>query len=171
MNMLDRYFRYPVLWDYVFGSIASIISYCLVWKRMLTLPTSERLYSTVSDLATTSLTLAGFVLTLLTVLISFKSSSKMIIEDVKSTDTLFDVFFSSALYFRTVFHLKNAIKSFTLISLIGYVLKLLMTDSLRKYLFFFSFFAVIVILFTLWRCIVILNKIVKLQQNNKHTSS
>ncbi|OJW98959.1 MAG: hypothetical protein BGO70_03495 [Bacteroidetes bacterium 43-93] len=171
MSTLDRYFRYPVLWDYVFASIASAISYYLVLKHMLTLPTAERIYSTVSDLANTSLTLAGFVLTLLTVLISFKSSSKMINEDIKSTDTLFDVFFSSALYFRTVFHLKNAIKSLTLISLVGYILKLLMTDSLRQYLFFFSFFAVTIILFTLWRCIVILNQIVKLQQNNRHTDS
>ena len=164
MSTLDRYFRYPVLWDYVFASIASAISYYLVLKHMLTLPTAERIYSTVSDLANTSLTLAGFVLTLLTVLISFKSSSKMINEDIKSTDTLFDVFFS-------VFHLKNAIKSLTLISLVGYILKLLMTDSLRQYLFFFSFFAVTIILFTLWRCIVILNQIVKLQQNNRHTDS
>ena len=145
MSTLDRYFRYPVLWDYVFASIASAISYYLVLKHMLTLPTAERIYSTVSDLANTSLTLAGFVLTLLTVLISFKSSSKMINEDIKSTDTLFDVFFSSK-------QLTNICRCLI-------------------FLFFFSFFAVTIILFTLWRCIVILNQIVKLQQNNRHTDS
>lgn len=61
-----------------------------------------------TDLITISLTLAGFILTLITVLITFKSSSKIKKLEVDSKEPIFDLFFATSLYFETVRHLKIA---------------------------------------------------------------
>jgi len=69
--MIDKYFKRPVFWDYFFAIILSTLV-TILWKNdALGVPKEEYLYSTVSDLSTISLTMAGFFLTLLTVLISF----------------------------------------------------------------------------------------------------
>lgn len=162
--MLRRYFRHPIKWDYSLVVIILVIAFYVVRRFDINISPSDRLVSTVSDLATTSLTLAGFVLTLLTVIISFKSSSKVTIENAGENDSTIDLFLASSLYFTTVMHLKNAIKSLTATALMGYFLKLVLPAEKIDFLYYYCIAAIIILLLTLYRCVFILSKIVKMQE-------
>lgn len=162
--MLDRYFKNPLIWDYLLSTLLAVIAGYFVHRNCLKIPSEDHLYSTVSDMSTTALTMAGFILTLLTVLISFKSANKINRTQVREDDKVFDVFFISKLYFQTVSILKNAIKSLTIIAITGYILKLILDKTNYFLLYFFCIFGVAVILLTLWRSILILASIVKMQE-------
>lgn len=162
--MLDTYFKNPLLWDYILSTLFTLIAWYFVSIQIVTIPKEEHLYSIVSDMSTISLTMAGFILTLLTVLISFKSANKIDKQQVKDDDKVFDLFFASKLYFQTITILKNAIKSLTLIAILGYILKLTLNKNNYSILYFFCVFAIIIILLTLWRSILILTNIVRMQE-------
>lgn len=162
--MTDFYFKRPLLWDFVIATfVASTVSYYFVSNKVA-IPDREKLNSIVSDLSTIALTLAGFVLTLLTVLISFKSSFDDANAGKRPTST-FKFFFTTSFYFRTVHHLKHAILSLTLVSLLGYILKLIVPLSNTLIIFAYDLFGVMVVFLTVWRCLTMLSKIIKLQQD------
>lgn len=163
--IIDKYFRRPIFWDYLFTTIVVGCVMFLKFKSVIKLPKEEYVYSIISDLSTVSLTMVGFILTLVTVLISFKSSSKVTKELVNEKTGIFDAFFASQLYFETIRHLKNGIKSLTLVSLSGYFLKLMAGEMNYQYLFFFCFVGITIILLTVCRSLLILNSIIKIQQS------
>ena len=167
--MIDKYFIRPVFWDYFLGISITGIIFLLVRKTCFQIPKDETLISIVSDLSTVALTLSGFILTLLTVLISFKSTAKSKKDINFQSDTLYEIFYSTDLYFETVRHLKNAIISLTFTALIGYSLKLALDSKYYILLFAFNLFSLIVIFFTLWRCLLILSKIIKIQKEHQET--
>ena len=134
------------------------------FKCYFYLPDYDRSLSVTSDLANVGLTSAGFILTLLTVLITFKSSSKVNKRNYSEDESVFELFFASELYFTTVGILKNCIKSLILISVIGYSLKLGIAEEILNYLFFYNVFGLIVISLTLFRCLLILTKVLKMQE-------
>lgn len=162
--ILDKYFKRPAFYDYAISIIAIAILYIAFYKSVFELPKNERSLSMTSDLANIGLTSAGFILTLLTVLITFKSSSNINKDNYSEDDSLFDLFFASELYFMTVRILKNCIKSLIFISVFGYVLKLGLPKEYLKYVFFYNAFGLIIIALTLYRCLLILTKILKIQK-------
>ncbi len=164
MRMLDKYFRNPVAWDCFISAFAACIGLTGIMRFHLRFSNDEILLAVGSDLATVSLTLAGFILTLMTVLISFKSTAKPKHELNLETDTLFNIFFSTDLYFQTVRHLRNAIISLTLLAIVGYSFKLLLPPNQYWVLFIFHIFSLGIIMLTLFRCLLILSRIVKIQK-------
>jgi hypothetical protein len=164
--MLDTYFKKPVFWDYLIAAAVMSVVAILNFKEYYILPKDEYSLDMASDLSNISLTSAGFILTLLTVLITFKSGSNLTKEQATESNTLFELFFTSPLYFETVKYLKNCIKSLITIAIIGFSLKLGLTKGFREYIFFFNIIGLIVIVMTLWRCLLILSKILEMQENN-----
>lgn len=162
--LLDKYFKYPVMYDYLISMVVIlIISICHCYG-LFNLPNDQRSLSMTTDLSNIGLTSAGFILTLLTVLITFKSSSKLTKKEYSEDNSLFELFFTSDLYFITVGILKNSIKSLIFISVFGFSLKLGLPNDFLKYTFYFNIFGLIVIAFTLYRCLLILGKVLKMQQ-------
>jgi hypothetical protein len=162
--ILDSYFRRPVFWDYLFGISISVILTLLSIAKRIYIASPETLFGLISDLATIALTMAGFILTLMTVLISFKSSVKKNVEEYREEENPFDAFFWSKLYFETIKHLKNAIKSLAFIALAGYILKLIVNTGTYEYIFTFDVLGVVVVFFTVSRALIILTKIVEFQR-------
>lgn len=162
--ILDIYFRRPVVYDYMISIIVSAILYFIFYKGLINLPHEEHSLSMTSDLANIGLTSAGFILTLLTVLITFKSSSKITKNEYSEDESLFDLFFASNLYFITISILRNCIKSLILISVIGFALKLGIPREHLKYVFFYNVFGLIIIALTLYRCLLILTKVLHMQK-------
>ena len=162
--MLDRYFVRPLFWDYTIASLLVAAGYFLFYKKLLIIPNESFYLSITSDLSTVSLTSAGFILTLLTVLITFKSSSDISNQSVEIPKSTFEFFFASSLYFETVKHFKNCIKSLVLIAIIGFSLKLILTENSRYFLYFYNILSLVVIVLTLWRCLLILSKILEMQK-------
>lgn len=162
--MLNVYFRRPILGDiFIAVFFTAVVTY--MYRRLgITLPKSEMVLSTISDLSTVSLTLAGFILTLLTVLISFKSSSKPRDEIKLLKDSIYEIFFASNLYFETVKHLKNAVLSLTILAIFGYSLKLLIGAQFISIIMIYIVFSLVIVFLTLWRCLFILSKIIEIQK-------
>jgi|TARA_B110000503_G_scaffold140358_1_gene231049 hypothetical protein len=162
--ILDKYFKNPILWDYLIAILIVSILFYLNYINFFCLPKSERSLSMTSDLSNIGLTCTGFILTLLTVLITFKSSSKISKENYSDDNSLFEIFFASDLYFITVRILKNCIKSLIFISVFGYILKLGLKQEYLKFTFFYNVLGLIIIALTLWRCLMILTKVLKMQE-------
>lgn len=164
--MLDIYFKRPLLWDYALAGIFSGSLFLLFWNGMMILPENDHTVSITSDLSNVALTLAGFILTLLTVLITFKSGSIVKKDNENNKHSVFELFFASGLYFQTIKHLKNCIKSLLLMATIGYSLKLGLSSNSYQYLYFFNVFSLIITILTLWRSLLILTKILKMQKED-----
>lgn len=161
--ILDSYFKRPIFWDYTIAVIVVSIFLYADYLNRLRFPSIERSLSITSDLSNVGLTLAGFILTLLTVLITFKSASKISKEQYSEDDSVFELFFASDLYFITVRILKNCIKSLIFISVFGYAVKLSLPQECFKFTFFYNIFALIILALSVWRCLLILSKILHLQ--------
>jgi tellurite resistance protein TehA-like permease len=165
--MLDYYFRRPLFWDYLLAMLVTVAAYFGLTANIITQPPKDQILSTASDLLTISLTIAGFVLTLLTILITFKSSSTVSSQTNQEEEPVFNVFFGTSYYFETVKHLKNGIKSLLFVSIAGYFIKLLISTHSQLLIYLFSIFGVVIIGLTLSRCLIILSKIIKLQDDRQ----
>jgi hypothetical protein len=164
--IIDYYFRNPILIDYSIA-IGAATGIFWVWdKYNISLPKIDQSISVLTDLTTISLTLAGFILTLLTVLITFKSGSKAEKLEVDSNEPLFDMFFATGLYFETVRHLKNCIKSLIFIGFVGFTLKLGVLIFIQTEIFYFNAFSIIIILLSAYRCLLILGTVLNLQKSS-----
>lgn len=153
------------MWDCCLGIALSLFALFFLKKNIITMPKEEYILSIASDLSTIALTLAGFILTLLTVLITFKSGSKVTKDSNPENESLFDLFFATDLYFQTVEHFKNCVKSLIFIAVFGYSLKLGLNEKSYGYIYYFNVFSLVIIVLTLWRSILVLSKIIKMQDS------
>ncbi len=164
-TLLDKYFNRPVFWDYMLSSVIGILAYLSVeYFSWIKIPNPETMFAVSTDLATIGLTCAGFLITLLTVLITFKTGSTITQKSDTNKKSIFELFFASDLYFQTVKHFKNGIKSLLFISVIGYLLKILMPKTLHEYLFYYNLPSLGIIVLTLWRATLILSQVLKMQK-------
>lgn len=162
--MLDYYFRRPVFWDYFISvTICALLIYLNQIKKF-TLPSESDVISVTTDVITITLTLSGFILTLLTVLITFKTGSQIKKIEPENSESLFNLFFASGYYFETIKHLKNCIKSLIFIAVIGFGIKLFLPSDYRIKAFFFNAVGLCIIVLTIWRCLLILSKILDFQK-------
>jgi hypothetical protein len=162
--ILDKYFRRPLFWDYLICSVICLFTVYLVYNGKIKLPSKEDSIAVTSDITNISLTLSGFILTLLTVLITFKSGSKIRKIELESDEPIFNLFFASRYYFVTVKHLKNCIKSLIFIAVIGFIIKLFLPTDYKKKAFFFNVIGLGIIILTISRCVLILTKVLELQE-------
>ncbi|MCK0190666.1 hypothetical protein [Arenibacter sp. F20364] len=172
--MIDKYFTYAILVDIFIASLITGICCWLVAICLLPIPNSDFLFSTTSDIANVAFTSAGFVLTFLTLFVSFKASAKPIKKKKKETResaykvvSLFELFLHSELYLETIRHLKNGVKELILIALLGYSLKLLIGSVFIDFLFYYDIFGLIIISMTLWRSLLILTGVLKIEKREK----
>lgn len=162
--MIDLYYKRPLLYDYAIAILVDCGLFWLYYSSLITLPTNEVNVSMATDIATVALTLAGFILTLLTVLITFKTGAKIPNSTNQEHIPVFDLFFSTKYYYETIELLKGAIKSLVFVSVLGFALKLILRDDSIRYLFFGNVLGVVIIVATLLRSLLILTKIVGLQK-------
>lgn len=164
--IIDKYFIRPFFWDYLTAIVLSIFGFALVYKNIIIKPKAEECISVITDVINISLTMSGFILTLLTVMITFKGSSKITKIELDSNESLFDLFFATGLYHESVRHLKNCIKSLIIVAVIGFSLKLFSPESWRENIFFFNIGGFTIIMMTIFRCLLILGKVMDLQKES-----
>lgn len=162
----DSYFKRPLLYDYLTGCLICGIFLWLNNQNLFCLPKPENSLSTATDLSTVSLTLAGFVLTLLTILITFKTGAKIPNGSQNENLPLFDLFFSTRLYYQTTNLLKGCINSLVFVAVLGFSLKLLLREPMIKYLFYSNVLTLFIIVLTFYRSLMILKRIISLQKDN-----
>ncbi len=168
-SILDRYFKRPIFWDYLISSLIVCMIIILVNKGVFKnlIDNKEFVSAISSDLATVGFTSAGLILTLLTILITFKANTNLKdTNDIKSKST-FQLFFLTEYYFETVRHFKNCIKSLLFVSVLIYVFKLGFYSNGHEVLYYYNIGCLIVIVLTLWRGILILSNILKMQRKSQ----
>jgi len=161
---MDQYFKRPLFYDYGLSLLICLFVYYLSCNQRLIIPNIDDIKSSTTDLSTIGLTLAGFILTLLTVLVTFKVGSKVIEDEHESEAGVFDLFFKSRLYYETIHLLKNGIKSLMFVSLIGFFVKLIGSSQLILCLYYWNLGSLIIISMTLLRSLLILDRILHLQK-------
>ncbi|RZJ76758.1 MAG: hypothetical protein EOO45_01210 [Flavobacterium sp.] len=155
-RLLDIYFRFPILFDYLLGiGLVGVVHY-YVKKCILTVPKEETVLDYGSETTTVLLTLAGFILTFLTVLITFKTGKT---EGTKPL-TLMEKFCNSSLYSDTTKLLKNGVQSLIFVTLIIYVLRFVNIFEISV-LYYWIILSIIVLLLTILRSLFILDNILK----------
>jgi hypothetical protein len=164
--LLDKYFIRPVFWDYTIALLFVCIAAISNFMGFYCYPDRDYDLSVATDLASIGLTSSGFILTLLTVLITFKSSSNLTKEAIKEENTVFELFFTSDLYFETVKYLKNCFKSLVFISVLGFIFKIIVIKQVEHLFFYYNIFCLTIIVMTLWRCVLILSKVLEMQKTN-----
>ncbi len=160
-RVLDFYFRFPILMDYLVGfSLLCLVHYC-VKNCILEIPKEESILNYASETTTILLTLAGFILTFLTVLITFKTGKVEESENI----TLMEKFCNSSLYKDTTTLLKNGIKSLIFITLVIYILRFVNIFGIWL-LYYCIILGVAVLLLTILRALFILDNILDFHTEN-----
>ncbi len=162
-RIFDFYFRRPIFWDYFLGLVLSLFPFFYFKLKLLELIPLEDTKGVLSDISNLGFTSAGFILTFLTLIITFKSSSTKKIEEFDRKDSRFEIFFASNLYYQTANYLKDCVKSLIFISIIGFLFKLFSLDKII--LLCFVILAITILVLTLLRCLLILSKILQFQKN------
>lgn len=163
MNLLkDKYFKFPLLSDLIVGVILNGLLLFSIYHKLIVYPTTLVLLQVSTDISTVSLTLAGFILTFLTVLITYKMGSASASHE-RSIPKLIDIFFNSPLYFKSVTLLQGCIGTLIFSSILGFLLKLFLKESALQYLLYSNVFGIVMVITTLSRSLFILRGILKFQ--------
>lgn len=163
-SVLDWYFKRPVLIDYIFSIIICLLLFWLEKNKGLKFPEETKVMGLSSDIGTIGLTVSGFILTLLTILITLKNGEDSSNKPITENSTPFQVFFASPLYFESTKILKGAVYSLVLISIANYFTKILISKHHIDILFFVNITGLIIISTTFLRSLLILSSIIKMQK-------
>lgn len=161
-TLLNKYFVRPIFWDYTIGLVLVGALYYSTSKGFVQQPKKDFLLSMLSDISNIGFTVTSLLLTILTILITFKSSST----SSKKRKRLFDLFFSSKLYHETASHFKNSLFSLLILSTMGYMIKFLLHEKHLTAIYLFSFFAITILIMTILRSAIQLTLVMKLQKES-----
>ncbi|PHR12837.1 MAG: hypothetical protein COA40_08210 [Aequorivita sp.] len=163
-RIINKYLLRPIIYDSIFSLVIGIIIYFTTCYNYLYIPSQDFIQNLLSDLATIAFTSAGFILTILTVLVTFKANSKKK-ETIKEYDSALSLFFNTPLYPKSTNILKNSIKILLFVALFSFLLKAFSLEFQMEFLFASLIFPLILITMALLRCVLLLSKILELQNN------
>jgi hypothetical protein len=127
------------------------------------MPDEEVIIDSSSDIGAIGLTISGFILTLLTIIITFRSGQILSNENLSNNSSPFRIFLASPLYKTSINILKYGVISLVSISFSILILKILIVHDYAELLFYINIIGLIIILMTFIRCFYILNLIIKMQ--------
>lgn len=164
MKLIDVYYKRPILYDYIisFSIIAAL--FFLNSHNLFVLPCKQNSLDFASDIGAIGLTVSGFVLTLITILLTLKSGQLLSNESLTNESSPFKIFLSSKLYQQTICILKKGVYSLVFISMLLYTLKMTLNPSISQNIFFANIIGLFVILTTFLRCFYVLSLILKMQE-------
>lgn len=163
-KLLDYFYRYSIISDFSISLIICLVIFFV--QKYTNLELMPKVYdkSISSDLGAIGLTISGFLITITTILISFKTNSIKKDDELKSNSNSFLVFIASNLYFQTVNFLNKSVIILVLTSLINFIFKIFISDNFLEVLFYTNIITVFIILNSFFRSIYILNLIIKMQK-------
>ena len=156
-KILDFYLVIPVICDFFIVSI-SILIWCFISKHYnITIHEDNKLSEVSAEIGTVVITIAGFILTIITIIVTFKNTVQ---QRVKKSNN--DLFYNSAFYSVTITLLKNCVKLLLFLFLVIYIARLLHPIS-DLILFYINFSALIFSILVFLRFLLILKIIISFQ--------
>lgn len=170
-NLMDKYYAKPIRFDFVI-----IVLICLVYKLLTSkyhfslLNDSEFVKAFTTDLLNTTISLAGFVLASLTIIVTFKDNTtakKQSTSDQEASQSSgLELLFSSKHYSTIVKTFSTAV----FLLLAGFVVLSLFKFFFTKLPAYFGDYlliiSILIIALSVFRCVLLLYKIIKLQIKN-----
>lgn len=160
-KVLDIYYRLPLIFDLLFNivSVAFILFiesngyYCFSFDR-----TSQVIPSI-------GITISGFVLTMLTILLTLKTNSIINKNDHSTNDykNNFSIFLASDLYTKAISVLRNGVVFLLIISFVTLGISVVVQDIYIKYGVYLNTICIISTLLVFLRSFYVLNLIFKMQ--------
>lgn len=164
--IIDKYFRNPVKFDYLITVILVLTFKKFILNVYIDLPKERDVLDLASETVTILLTLAGFILTFLTVLITLKLDAGKYNSKPENEMSILEKFSHSGLYAETTEIFKNSIKSILTASIILYLGRILSSTLYLEGIFLLTISGILILVFTLIRSLLILDKILALQKDN-----
>lgn len=175
-QILNIYIRRPLLWDIVITIALCYLYSFLIKKFSFSLNFDEDIIASIlSDLIGTSISLAGFVLASLTIIVTFKDNISQKIESNnnqnknnlnnpnQSSTSGIALLFSSKHYGRIVGVFTWAVFIYLGLFLVLSFLKLFLGKIPIDYFAYICIIPIVLITFTIFRSVLVLYKIIKLQ--------
>ncbi|MCP9201325.1 hypothetical protein MKO06_15555 [Gramella sp. GC03-9] len=159
--LLDKYYKRPLLYDLIFTGVILSIIYICENKFEIEL----RLEENANNLGAIGLTVSGFILTLLTILLTVKSNTIIRGDKIDEKVNAFQVFLASPLYSKSIRILKSGVLILLFVSFITLALATLGKNLYQSYGFYINVVCLIFILLTFLRCFHIINLILDMQNN------
>jgi hypothetical protein len=159
-KILNIYIKRPLLYD-----IAVSILFCYIFHlttvkfKVVIAIDNELVKSIISDLINTSISLAGFVLASLTIIVTFKDN----ISNKSENNSGIGLLFSSKHYSRIVGVFVWAVFIFLIMFLILSISKLFIDKLPNQYHVYYCLIPICLITFTILRSLLVLYSIIKLQ--------
>lgn len=167
-NLLDKYIKRPLLYDFIFVIIIVICKHFFCYKNVLCLNIPlDTLKSMISDIISTTISLAGFILASLTIIVTFKDNinhKETYTKTEKKEDlTGMELLFTSKHYKRIVGVFSWACIIFLSIFFVISFLKLFLDKIKTDYILDIIIITFIILSATIFRCLLILHSIIKIQ--------
>jgi hypothetical protein len=156
----DFYFKTPVIYDFFIVGVITIAWYFLSKYYGLSIDSKNNKLSEISaEIGTIVITIAGFILTIITIIVTFKNTI-----EPKKKESNNDLFYNSDFYPLTIKLLKNCVKLLLFLFLVIYIARLLHPIS-DNVLFYINFSALIFSILVFLRFLLILKIIISFQIN------
>ncbi|MEO8588550.1 MAG: hypothetical protein ABI432_04210 [Flavobacteriales bacterium] len=172
-KLLDGYYKRPLLWDLLLAALACVLIQWVVRPRcgFLTFPQCDTVLDLLSDLSSTSISLAGFVLAALTIVVTFRDNmhhkEATLDEEKKQELSALELLFLTKHYYGIVKVFSWSTLILVAIYIIAAVLKLAHGEFGDVPLFYGAVYLMIVLSLTILRCLYVLFRIVRLQSAGK----
>ncbi|WP_298313562.1 hypothetical protein [uncultured Aquimarina sp.] len=168
---MDKYYDRPVLYDYFISLIVIIAIVICEYYEVFYIDNSEKYVKIATDIGRTGLIVSGFILTMVTILLSLKSNQIIMDKELKNSSPAFLIFLASPLFKKSINILKYGIISLVTLSISLYVISLTVSKSFFKYMLYFDLVGLIIIFLTFLRCLYVLSLILKTQVVPKKESN
>lgn len=170
-KLLDKYIKYPLLFDLIIVCVFIFVKHILSNKNIISINiTLETLKSVVSDIISTTISLAGFILASLTIIVTFKDNinHKEIYNKIEAKIDLtgMELLFTSKHYKRIVGVFSWACIIFLSIFFLISIVKLFLDKIDVDFILDIIILSFITLSATIFRCLLILHKIIKIQISN-----
>lgn len=166
MKFLDWYYKRPILIDYVIAALFIGLFFLINEELDLDIVKSNAKNDLSIDIGAIGLTVSGFILTLVTILITFKSGEILSDNSLDNDSNPFKIFLGSALYKKSINILKYGVLSLVTISIAIFILKMFSGNIGSEYILSANIIGIIIISTTFIRCFYVLNIILKMQDYN-----
>ena len=166
MRILDWYYKRPILIDYLLAIMVISFFFFINDRLNLNMIKANANTDLSIDIGAVGLTVSGFILTLVTILITFKSGEILSDNRLENDSNPFKVFLRSPLYKKSINILKYGVLSLVVVSIAIFILKIFSGNISSKYVFGSNIMGVIIISSTFLRCFYVLNLILKMQDSN-----
>jgi hypothetical protein len=163
MWLLDQYLRYPILSDLCMATMLLLLNYTLNKNNIQIVSyDKESIDDLLNELISTSMSLGGFVLAAMAIIASSKDSATKV-NNLKEAKTGKEFFYNSPAYNILINSYSWACTVYGGVFLVFSLLRTTSESLSPIMLFNLTYFGLLVALFTLFRCIYLIQAVVKIK--------